>query len=71
MKNTRKYTAKMFNDMELHGNEDLVEKFEEQSLMDFKKWKHSNALDALKPKGHLLKFYIDGVQQFMNDSKRN
>lgn len=51
-------------------NDEIENTFEESYYKDiapeFSHWKYNNALEELKPNGALMKYYIDGVEQFLN-----
>lgn len=54
---------------ELWDGDELCGTLEEKSSLSFDKWKYSRAVVVLKPKGRLLRFFINGEEQFMDDSK--
>ena len=51
---------------ELIKNDKVIKTFEENSDLPFDVWKYKNALNNLKPKGELIKFYINNELQLGN-----
>jgi len=37
----------------------VIKTFEQQTDLDWNKWRYNNALDYLKPKGREIKWYIN------------
>jgi len=42
----------------------------QRTTMAFDQWKYKVAIDKLKPNGSLVRFYINGAEQRMNDRMR-
>lgn len=46
---------------------ELVRAYTEVTNMDFNEWKYKVAVVKLMPKGETVDFYIDGVQQLLEN----
>ena len=48
----------------------LEEELEELTEDQFKRWKYGRAVEVLKPNAGYMRFFINNVEQFANDTKR-